>query len=332
MAQCLHTQRVGSIDQLTAITKFTKQDNPLASVQLFTHNLPMTLKRNSTISIFALFASLTTITHSAPKSEWTEMIDQDLSQWELWMGVPHTSVEGLPEGTPQSDDYNTGTPLGLNNDPKNVFSVIEENDELVLKITGEIYGGLTTLKEYSDFHLSAEVKFGDKKWAPRLNQKRDNGILYHCTGPHGAFWNVWMRCIECQVQETDIGDLYTLAGTEADSRALKETNPITGKTRTAWDPSQELQARGGFKRSENFENPHGEWTTVEVYTVGTKAIHVVNGHVVLAIENMRLKEDGTPLSKGLIQIQSEGAETYYRNLKIRPLKTFPPKLAKDAAF
>ncbi len=99
--------------------------------------------------------------------------------------VKNQSVEGLPPGTP----------LGLNNDPKKVFTVIEEEGTPLLKITGEIYGGLTTLKEYGDYHFSFELKFGEKKWAPRLDRARDSGQLYHCTGKHGAFWNVWMRSL-----------------------------------------------------------------------------------------------------------------------------------------
>ena len=109
--------------------------------------------------------------------------------------VKNQSLEGLPPGTPQSDNYNKGTPLGSNNDPKKVFTVIEEEGTPVLKITGEIYGGLTTLKEYGDYHYSFEVKFGEKKWAPRLDRARDSGLLYHCTGKHGAFLNVWMRSL-----------------------------------------------------------------------------------------------------------------------------------------
>lgn len=85
---------------------------------------------------------------SAEDGKWIELLDPNLSQWELWMGVPHTSVKGLPEGTLQSNDYNKGTPLGLANDPKKVFSVIEEDGKPVLKITGKTYGEWTTAEFY----------------------------------------------------------------------------------------------------------------------------------------------------------------------------------------
>ncbi len=261
-----------------------------------------------------------------PTAAWTPLLDAKLSRFELWMGVPHTSVTGLPAGTSQGDDWRKGEPLGLNNDPKKVFSMIEENGKPVLKISGEIYGGLTTLSEHENFHLSAQVKFGDKKWAPRLNAPRDNGLLYHATGEHGTFWKVWKSSVEFQVQENDMGDLYLLAGPRADARFVSE-----GESKSIWDPMQSLKKAGQTKRSANYENPHGEWTTVEIYAIGRHAVHLVNGRVVMAIENIRSKEE-MPLSKGQIQIQCEGAEAYYRDLKIRSVSEFPPAISAAAGF
>lgn len=265
----------------------------------------------------------------AEEKNWIELLDPKLSQWELWMGVPHTSVKDLPEGTPQMNDYTKGTPLGLANDPKRVFSVIDEDGISVLKITGEIYGGLTTLKEFGDYHFSCEVKFGEKKWEPRLQKQRDSGLLYHCTGKHGAFWNVWMRCLEYQVQEENLGDLYLLAGTAADLPTSPSLTKVPGVPNVKWDPAQPFKPAKGAERSFNHENPHGEWTTAEFYVLGRQAIHMVNGHVVLSLDKARLDE-GTPLTKGKLQIQSEGAEVYYRNIRIRPITTFPAKLLADS--
>jgi hypothetical protein len=33
----------------------------------------------------------------------------------------------------------------------------------------------------------------------------------------------------------------------------------------------------------------------------------------------------TPLTKGKIQIQSEGAEVFYRNIAVRPMASIPPE-------
>ena len=258
---------------------------------------------------------------------WRDLLDPTLSQWEIFMGAPHTSVTGLPPGTPQFDKVTTGTPLGLGLDPKRVFRVETIEGVPTLHISGEIYAGLTTREEFGNYHFSAEVKWGQRKWEPRLRDKRDSGLLYHCTGPHGAFWNVWKRCVEFQVQEGDFGDLILLAGTGADSRhRIEEGNAIP-----IWDPSAPLAAKGRVRRVIDAESPPGEWTTIEVYTVGSRAIHLVNGRVVLAVENTRLR-DGTPLTAGQLQLQSEAAEVFYRHLRIRPLETFPTALATAAAF
>ena len=73
--------------------------------------------------------------------------------------------------------------------------------------------------------------------------------------------------------------------------------------------------------------PNGQWNTIEVYVLGDEAVHLVNGQVVLYLENARLK-DGTPLTRGQIQIQSEAAEVYYRNIRIRPITEFLDAVTK----
>ena len=50
------------------------------------------------------------------------LFDQDLSQFEKWIGIPHTTVKDLPEGTFTSIKVTEGNPLGLNNDIKNIFT------------------------------------------------------------------------------------------------------------------------------------------------------------------------------------------------------------------
>jgi len=192
---------------------------------------------------------------------WRSLLDEKLSAWEIWMGVPHESVTGLPPGTSTSTNGRTGIPMGLGNDPKHVFTVSTESGEPVLHVTGEIWGGLTTRESFTNYHLRVDVRWGEKKWPPRLNLPRNSGLLYHCTGPHGAFWNTWKRCLEFEVAENDFGDLYPLGGTRADV-AVK----LPAKVWT-YDPSGELMTFGaGVKMSgwnrvahlpEIFEKPNG---------------------------------------------------------------------------
>jgi len=56
----------------------------------------------------------------------------------------------------------------------------------------------------------------------------------------------------------------------------------------------------------------------------------VNGHVVMVLENsVEFGPDDTrvPLTRGKIQLQSEGAEVYYRNIRIRSLAALPAAIA-----
>jgi hypothetical protein len=74
-------------------------------------------------------------------------------------------------------------------------------------------------------------------------------------------------------------------------------------------------------KSPDAENPSGEWNRLELYCYGDTAVHVVNGKVVMVLFKSGYLENGNivPLKKGKIQIQSEGAEVYYRNLRINSI-------------
>ncbi len=272
------------------------------------------------------FAAQTLITNApgTVASSSVDLLDAKLSQWEVFLGVPHSSVTGLPEGTFQSDDVTKGTPLGLNNDPKKVYTTFTEDGTIVLHISGEIYGGLTTKKDYANYHLAMDFKWGDRKWEPRLNQKRDSGILYNCHGEHGAFWKVWKSCLESQVQETDMGDMHLLAGPKSKSKFR-----VVGEKQNVFDPQSPLpwgEWVGHLSASNEPDRPHGEWNRLEVYAVGDSAIHLANGIVVLAIIDA-LDKNGKPLTSGQIQIQSEAAECFYKNIRLTPIKAFPPDIA-----
>ena len=70
----------------------------------------------------------------------------------------------------------------------------------------------------------------------------------------------------------------------------------------------------GFRNSSGeLEKPHGEWNTLEV-VVDDKIIHqYVNGKLA------NVGTDPFP-TEGKILFQSEGAEIYFRNIEIAPLK------------
>lgn len=274
-----------------------------------------------TLALLTALASLP----AASADDWRPLLGDDLSGWEVFVGVPHQTVEipGRPAFT--SEDGRSGEPLGLGDDPLGIFRVVEENGEPVLKISGQIYAGLSTKEEFSDFHLRWEFRWGDRKWEPRLEDKRDSGVLFHCVPPHGAFWNVWMRSLECQVQEGDCGDFIPLAGSAADLRVAAGTT----ESRPVFDPAGVLTSGIGYARhAPSEEQAHGEWNRMEILALGDRAVFVVNGTPNMVLHNAR-QADGEgwkPLTRGHIQIQSEAAEIDYRRIEIRPLEAFPEEL------
>ncbi len=268
-------------------------------------------------------------------NDWVTLLDDDLTHWDIWLGAVHSSVE--LEGYEKSEDVKTGKPVGLNDDPKKVFSVIEEEGEKVLKITGEIYGGLTSKEEYGNYHFKIQFKWGEKKWEPRLKDKRDSGLLYHCKGPHGAFWNVWKACLEFQVQEGDCGDFIALGDVYGDVPSDRKVydngkpyfvfNPEAKPVPLKWDKGYES---GQATKSVMNEKPNGEWNTLEIFTIGDRSIHLVNGTLVNAVQNARYDIDGAtiPVTRGQLQIQSEAAEVYYKDIRIRSIADFPKTYKK----
>src|SRR5204863_9592048 len=82
---------------------------------------------------------------------WTSLFNgKDLSGWDTYLAPPPGSK----------------TPLGLNNDPRGVFTVTETDGAPAIHVSGEIYGAITTKDEFDNVHLRVEYKWGGKKWPP----------------------------------------------------------------------------------------------------------------------------------------------------------------------
>src|SRR5205085_3188444 len=92
-------------------------------------------------------------------------------------------------------------PLGLNNDPRGVFTITNVDGRGAIHVSGEIYGAITTHSEFENVHIRVAYKWGEKKWPPRAEPKhyRDAGLLYWCIGPNGAGSGAWMRSVECNI-------------------------------------------------------------------------------------------------------------------------------------
>lgn len=260
----------------------------------------------------------------ASSSGWTDLLNgKDLSGWDTYLGPLFDSA-----------GKQVGAPIGLNTDPNKTFSVVMVDNQPTLRISGEHFGGISTQQEFANFHLRLEFKWGTLKWAPRKNAKRDSGLLYHAVAPHGAGHNFWMRSQEFQVQEGDCGDYWSIAKSTIDIPATEVT---AGEFR--YDPTARLTTfgddrPGGLRcfKNPDAEKPSGEWNILEVYSFGGTSVHIVNGKTVMRLFNSRYQsEDGSevPLTKGKIQLQSEGAEVFYRDVQIRSISRVPEELGGE---
>lgn len=271
------------------------------------------------------------------ESNTSKLLDANLTNFNTYIGVPHSTVVGLPEGTYQSDNVRKGTPLGLNNDPKNIFTTTNVNGETILNISGEVYGSITTKENYGNYHFSTLFRWGDKKWEPRLDRRKDSGILYHSYGDYGRFWSTWKTSLEFQVQETDLGDFISLNGNAAQPKVNGPRVEIRGDANA--DPKKYypnldtyFEGKGYIHAALEPQNPHGSWNHLELYVIGNDAVHVVNRKIVMVVENAMNPETNTPLIEGQIQIQSEAAECYYKNMTVAPITEFPEFIMEQVRF
>lgn len=267
-----------------------------------------------------LIASRGLAAEGAWRALWNE---KNLSGWDVYLGRPHKSVQ--LEGAERNAKGEHAGPVGLNRDPKRVFTVVQVDGRPAVRASGEIYGTITTQESFSNYHLRFEMKWGEKKWPPREALKRDAGVLYHANGPWGTV-GPWLPSLELQIQEGDIGDFWAV-----NSRAMIRARSV--EKDFIYEPKAEprMFAMGmpGLTRrvmkGADFEKPHGAWNVIEVVCVGDTAWHVVNGHVVMILEKCERKDGETwvPATSGRIQLQSEGAELFYRKIELRPVTELP---------
>jgi len=208
----------------------------------------------------------------------------DFSGWDRYLGKPSDAEPAL----------------GIDNDPRGVYSVVMLDGEPAIRISGEIWGALISRQELGDFHLRAEYKWGKSTWPPL--RIFDSGIMYLSTGPLGAVnaggpalsnpigSGAFMVSMEYQVLPRDIGGSYALG-------------PIR------------FQAAPRAAASERA----GEWNQIDIVYQAGEARHFLNGERVAGGSDFRLEWPGEPaivLQRGKLQIQSEGAEIYYRRIEL----------------
>ncbi len=180
--------------------------------------------------------------------------------------------------------------IGINTDPDNNFKI----EDSVLHVLGKDLGYVITEKGYSDYHFKVDFKWGDRRWGSRQKEKRDAGVCYNI--PMDEPDSIWPRSIECQVQEGDVGDFWLLGFS---------TIKVKGEVNRPSNHTRMIKYADG-------EKPTGEWNTLEIISYHGRCIHIVNGIIVNVGDEASVKD-------GKILLQSEFAEVYYKNVKIRKL-------------
>ncbi len=196
---------------------------------------------------------------------------------------------------------------GLNSDPYHVFTV--ENG--IVHVSGKDFGYFITRQSFHDFYLRAEFKWGEGTYLERTGMARDSGILYNVQGEQ----KVWPRSIEFQIVEGGTGDFWMTDGAALTSH---DGERVTGPPGNALNIDR--FGKGPWKNVVGYrdpvaevERPHGAWNVLELVTQGNTVRQYVNG---------KLVNEGTqPFpTEGKILFQSEGAEVYFRNITLSPLK------------
>ena len=234
----------------------------------------------------------------------------------VWTGVafaatkqipPHGSAVVLFNGTDLSSFDAFLKSTGLNSDPNGVFRV--ENG--VIHVSGQEFGYIITKQEFSNYYLRVEFKWGEGTYAPREGQARDSGILYNIQGEQ----KVWPRSIEFQINEGATGDFWM---TDGAALTGKDGTRVTGPAGSALKIDR--FGKGPWKNVAGYrdpageiEKPHGEWNLLELVNRDGHLQQYVNGKLV------NEGSDAFPAT-GRILFQSEGAEVYFRDIKLYPLK------------
>lgn len=178
------------------------------------------------------------------------------------------------------------------------------------------HGLFYTKEKYSQFIFKFEYKWGKKIFNNFHQFQYDAGCYYHVFND-----KIWPDGIEYQVRYNHItgknhtGDFWASRTTfqwYADTVKNQFLLPEKGGIAI---PKRGSEHRG---RDVPFHALDDEWNQCEIIVMGDKyAIHKLNGRLVNYATELSVSE-------GIIGLQSETAEIYYRNIMIKQLPEFIP--------
>lgn len=261
--------------------------------------------KNAAIFIVILLGGIWGISWSQ-KESWKSLFNgENLENWDKYIGPTFPGHEELGK-TATAD---------------NVFSVVTVDGCKMIRISGEVHGSLATKESFGNYHLRVVYKWGDK-----VTLERNSGLLYHGYGPLGAAFGTWMASVECQMMHDNPGDTFLMVDSVECSAKVKSENggyvynPEAEKVRFGQRVNRRM-----IRKRQHAEKPLDEWNTLELYCSGQTAVHVVNGVTVMVNEDISSCDNGSihPLTSGRLQLQSEGAELFIKEISIEPITEIP---------
>ncbi|MCC2975200.1 DUF1080 domain-containing protein [Sphingomonas sp. PL-96] len=259
-----------------------------------------------------------------PTGKATALFDgRSLEGWEPWLGYADPSI------TYQAKP--AATPIGTGRDTRGDFAVRTVDGAPAIWVKGATWGSLVHRADLRDYHLRLQFKWGAKTWAPREKQPRNNGLLYHSHGAPGEVFGTWRPSAEFEIMTGSTG-MIVAVGSKMRGRTNVAFDPSLIAPHLRFDPTgREIDIVNAtptwnVEAATDAERPIGAWNTLDLYVVGDRAVHVVNGVPVAEVRDLAtIAADGRrePLTHGQIQLQSEGAETWFRAITVEPIRTLP---------
>jgi hypothetical protein len=215
-------------------------------------------------TLFALAVGAGLTTAGDKNGDWIKLFNgKDLTGWKIFLD-------------PKKKDA----------DPKEIFKV----EDGIIVCDGRVNGYIVTDKDYSDYVLKVQWRWGKKMYT----KGRNSGVFVHVVGAD----KIWPKAIEAQLMSGRAGDFWLVDNFKLDVDKRRQ------------DPKV---ARHYFRMKDGVEKEIGDWNQYEITCKGDSIKLVINGHLVN-------EGEGAELTKGKILLQSEGAEVHFRDVVLKSLK------------
>jgi hypothetical protein len=243
---------------------------------------------------------------------------RDLTGWAPWLGYADTSLTFKPQ---------TVAPLGTSVHTSEIFAVETVDGGPVIRAGGRYWGSLATLEDFADYHLSLEYRWGGL----REGESRNNGVVYFSHGSPGAVFGTWMTGMEFQLEHGSNGMAIPMGNAVRTHVTIAQDKSVRYPYRVFRLGGRDVDLANGnpaysVERASDAEKPVGTWNRIDLYVVGDHAVQVVNGVPAMELRDVAEIDaagNRVRLTHGRIQLQSEGAVTWFRNIRIEPITTLP---------